>query len=110
MKYFLLLISSLLMFSCSEMPNEVPLDSYRSVVFNLDMSEAINNGDRALANELGESAASLGHRYSLSMDGISTVVLGVKNRRELRECVAAEAKGPLESSLITRIDADVEHW
>ena len=44
MKYFLLLISSLLMFSCSEMPNEVPLDSHRSVVFNLDMSEAINNG------------------------------------------------------------------
>ena len=44
MKYFLLLINSLLMFSCSEMPNEVPLDSYRSVAFNLDMTEVINNG------------------------------------------------------------------
>ena len=62
---------------------------------------------RTLAKELGESAASLAHRYSLSMERVSTVVLGVKNRRELRECISAEAKGPLEPSLITRIDVDV---
>ena len=62
---------------------------------------------RALAKEIGESPASLAHRYSLSMEGVSTVVLGVKNRTELRECVAAEARGPLSPELIARIDAAV---
>ncbi len=62
---------------------------------------------RALAKEIGESPASLAHRYSLSMEGVSTVVLGVKNRTELRECVAAEAQGPLSPELIARIDAAV---
>ena len=51
---------------------------------------------RSLAAELGESPASLAHRYALSMDGISTVVLGVKNREELNECVEEEDKGRLE--------------
>lgn len=64
-------------------------------------------GFRALAKELGESAASLAHRYALSMAGVSTVVLGVKNREELRECIAAEAKGPLSADIIARIDASV---
>ena len=49
---------------------------------------------RALAHELGESPAALAHRYALSMPGVSTVVLGVKNRVELRECVEAESPGP----------------
>ena len=62
---------------------------------------------RVIAREIGESPASLAHRYSLSMDGVSTVVLGVKNRDELRECVAAAAKGPLDPELVTRIDASV---
>lgn len=59
---------------------------------------------RAVAKGVGESPASLAHRYSLSMDGVSTVVLGVKNRTELRECVVAEAKGPLDPELMARID------
>ena len=62
---------------------------------------------RDLAAELGESPASLAHRYSLTMAGISTVVLGVKNREELNECVAAEAKGPLSPEFIARIDSSV---
>lgn len=62
---------------------------------------------RALARELGESPASLAHRYALSMAGVDTVVLGVKNRTELRECVAAEAKGPLAPEVVARIDAAV---
>ena len=62
---------------------------------------------RALAKELGESPASLAHRYALSMEGVSTVVLGVKNRDELRECVAAESRGPLEPELMGKIDAAV---
>lgn len=62
---------------------------------------------RVLARELGESPAALAHRYGLSMPGISTVVLGVKNRAELAECVAAAALGPLDVDVIDRIDAAV---
>ena len=62
---------------------------------------------REIAREAGESPAALAHRYSLSMDDISTVVLGVKNRDELRECLEAEARGPLDAELIARIDAAV---
>ena len=60
---------------------------------------------RALAREVGESPASLAHRYALSMEGVATVVLGVKNRAELAECLEAEAKGPLDAALRARIDA-----
>jgi aryl-alcohol dehydrogenase-like predicted oxidoreductase len=62
---------------------------------------------RAIAKGLGESAAALAHRYSLSMQGVDTVVLGVKNRQELREGVEAEARGPLGAELIQRIDQAV---
>lgn len=62
---------------------------------------------RALAQELGASPASLAHRYSLSIPGISTVVLGVKNRTELAECVAAAEQGPFDADVIARIDAAV---
>jgi aryl-alcohol dehydrogenase-like predicted oxidoreductase len=60
---------------------------------------------RELARELGESAAALAHRYALSMPGVDTVVLGVKNRAELRDCLAAEARGPLAPEIITQIAA-----
>jgi aryl-alcohol dehydrogenase-like predicted oxidoreductase len=59
---------------------------------------------RALARELGEPAASLAHRYALSMPGVDTVVLGIKNRTELRECFAAEARGPLPADVIKSVD------
>ncbi len=59
---------------------------------------------RAIAAELGVSPAFLAHQYAVSMDGISTVVLGVKNREELRECLAAEAAGALSPEIIQRID------
>lgn len=59
---------------------------------------------RALARELGMSAAVLGHRYALTMPGVDTVVLGVKNRIELEECVAAAAAGPLSAAEMTRVD------
>ena len=60
---------------------------------------------RDLARKLGESPAALAHRYALSMPGVATVVLGVKHRVELRECVEAEARGPLEDEVMARIDA-----
>jgi aryl-alcohol dehydrogenase-like predicted oxidoreductase len=62
---------------------------------------------REIARELGESAAAVAHRYALSMEGVSTVVLGVKNREELADCLDAEARGPLDASLVARIDAAV---
>jgi aryl-alcohol dehydrogenase-like predicted oxidoreductase len=62
---------------------------------------------RALAREISELPAALAHRYSLSIPGVSTVVLGVKNRAELRECVAAADRGPLDREVIARIDSAV---
>ena len=62
---------------------------------------------RKLSKELGESPAALAHRYALSMEGIATVVLGVKNRTELRECVEAEARGRLAPEIMARIDGTV---
>jgi aryl-alcohol dehydrogenase-like predicted oxidoreductase len=62
---------------------------------------------RALCAELGVDPALVAHRYALSMDGVDTVVLGVKNRAELAECVAAAARGPLDADLIAAIDASV---
>jgi aryl-alcohol dehydrogenase-like predicted oxidoreductase len=61
-------------------------------------------GFRRLCAELGENPAVIAHRYALSLD-IDTLVLGVKNRSELAECVAAAEAGPLTAELIVRIDA-----
>jgi aryl-alcohol dehydrogenase-like predicted oxidoreductase len=63
------------------------------------------NAFRALARELGASAAVLAHRYALSMANVDTVVLGCKNRAEVLECIAAAELGPLEAALMARIDA-----
>lgn len=63
-------------------------------------------GFRQLAAELGENPAVLAHRYALSLD-IDTLVLGVKNRRELAECIAAAEAGPLPAELIACIDRSV---
>jgi aryl-alcohol dehydrogenase-like predicted oxidoreductase len=59
---------------------------------------------RALAQELGTSAAALAHRYALSMQDVDTVVLGCKNRAEVLECIAAAEVGPLEPALMARVD------
>ena len=60
---------------------------------------------RALAQDLGEDASDLAHRYALTMDGVDVVVLGIKNRAGLDICLAAEARGPLEPDTLARIDA-----
>jgi aryl-alcohol dehydrogenase-like predicted oxidoreductase len=60
---------------------------------------------RRVAAERGESAALLAHRYALSMPDLATVVLGVKNRVELEECLAAEAAGPLADEEMHAIEA-----
>jgi aryl-alcohol dehydrogenase-like predicted oxidoreductase len=80
-----------------ELPEDHPemLDYRRAAAF------------RELAASLGATPALLAHRYALSMDGVDTVVLGVKNRDELRECLAAEAAGPLPAETIAAIDHSV---
>jgi aryl-alcohol dehydrogenase-like predicted oxidoreductase len=62
---------------------------------------------RRLARELGTRPASLAHRYALSLPGVATVTLGVKNRVELREALEAEAAGPLPGNLMDRIHAAI---
>jgi aryl-alcohol dehydrogenase-like predicted oxidoreductase len=61
-------------------------------------------GFRALCKELGQNPAVIAHRYALSLD-VDTLVLGVKNRAELAQCVAAAEAGSLPADLMARIDA-----
>ena len=61
-------------------------------------------GYRALCAAMGENPAILAHRYALSLP-IDTLVLGVKNRRELAECVAAANAEPLSPEVMGRIEA-----
>jgi aryl-alcohol dehydrogenase-like predicted oxidoreductase len=64
-------------------------------------------GFRHLAAELGVTPAFLAHRYAVSLP-VDTVVLGVKNRTELAECVAAAEAGPLPAELLARVDQSVK--
>jgi aryl-alcohol dehydrogenase-like predicted oxidoreductase len=58
---------------------------------------------RAIAAELGESTPIVAQRYALALPHVSTVVIGVKNRRELKEALRAEAAGPLPADLAKQI-------
>jgi aryl-alcohol dehydrogenase-like predicted oxidoreductase len=60
---------------------------------------------RALCDVWGADPAAIAHRYALGMDGVDTLVLGVKNREELRQCLDAEAAGPLSPEETAAIDA-----
>ncbi|MCX2975944.1 aldo/keto reductase [Candidatus Marimicrobium litorale] len=64
---------------------------------------------RLIAADMGASPAQLAHRYALSMPGVETVVLGVKNREELVDCLLAEAAPALEASVVQRIDTAVRN-
>jgi aryl-alcohol dehydrogenase-like predicted oxidoreductase len=59
---------------------------------------------RALCERWGDDPAVIAHRYALAIDGVDTLILGVKNRRELDQALAAEAAGPLEPDRIAEID------
>ena len=43
MKKIFFLFYVMIFWSCSDSPNEVPLDSYRSVDFNVNMNNVLNN-------------------------------------------------------------------
>jgi aryl-alcohol dehydrogenase-like predicted oxidoreductase len=64
-------------------------------------------GFRRLCAGLGMTPAVLAHRYALSL-GVDTLVLGVKNRQELAECVEAAAAGPISAELMATVDATVD--
>lgn len=60
---------------------------------------------RALCAQWGEDPAIVAHRYALAIDGVDTLVLGVKNVAELDQALLAERRGPLEADQVTAIDA-----
>lgn len=60
---------------------------------------------RDLAVDLGEDPADLAHSYALAMEGVDTLVLGVKNRAELEAALKVEARGPLDDEIVKRIEA-----
>ena len=59
---------------------------------------------RDLCEAWGEDPAYVAHRYALGIDGVDTLVLGVKNRAELRQCLAAEAAEPLDPEQLAAIE------
>ena len=59
---------------------------------------------RARCKRAGVDPADIAHRYALSMEGVDTVVLGVKNRTELAACLEAEAMGPMPAGMVAGID------
>ena len=59
---------------------------------------------RDLCARWGADPAIIAHRYALGIEGVETLVLGVKNRSELGDALAAEAEGPLEPDRIAAVD------
>lgn len=59
---------------------------------------------RRLAAAMNTTPAILAHRYALSMPGVDTVVLGVKNRQELLESLEAEAQPRFTDDEMNEID------
>ena len=59
---------------------------------------------REFAKEYGDTPSHLAHRYALSIDKISSIILGVKNRKELLECLDAELVEPLTQDEIDQIN------
>ena len=58
---------------------------------------------RDLAKEWGESPASLAHRYALSTQKVSSVILGVKNTQELKECLETENMSELSEEQLKEL-------
>ena len=54
---------------------------------------------------MNESPASLAHRYALSVEKVSSVILGIKNREELKECIQAEEKGTLDDDQVKKLES-----
>ena len=59
---------------------------------------------RQLASKWKMNPSILAHRYALSVEKVSSVILGVKNRKELLDCIEAESLGELDQGQISEID------
>jgi aryl-alcohol dehydrogenase-like predicted oxidoreductase len=59
---------------------------------------------RELCKHIGQDPAVMAHRYAMSMKGVDTVVLGVKNRVELAQCLEGERQGVLTADEMKAID------
>ena len=60
---------------------------------------------RSLCVAWGEDPAIVAHRYALGIDGVDTLVLGVKNVAELNQALTAERRGPLDAEQLAAIEA-----
>lgn len=60
---------------------------------------------RDLCRAWGEDPAIIAHRYALGIDGVDTLVLGVKNVAELDQALEAERRGPLDPAQLSAIEA-----
>ncbi len=60
---------------------------------------------RELCAQWGEDPAIVAHRYALGIDGVDTLVLGVKNVAELDQALVAERQGVLDPDQLAAIEA-----
>ncbi len=60
---------------------------------------------RALCAQWGDDPAIVAHRYAMGIEGVDTLVLGVKNVAELNQALVAERRGPLDAEQVAAIDA-----
>lgn len=60
---------------------------------------------RTLCQGWGEDPALVAYRYALGIEGVDTLVLGVKNVAELDQALDAERRGPLEAEQRAAIEA-----
>ncbi|MCR6670943.1 aldo/keto reductase [Devosia ginsengisoli] len=60
---------------------------------------------RQLCTQWGEDPAIVAHRYAMGIEGVDTLVLGVKNVAELNQALVAERRGPLDAEQVAAIDA-----
>ncbi|QQR36415.1 aldo/keto reductase [Devosia oryziradicis] len=60
---------------------------------------------RELCAQWGEDPAIVAHRYALGIEGVDTLVLGVKNVAELDQALVAERQGVLDPDQVAAIEA-----
>lgn len=61
----------------------------------------------SLAGEAGMTLAEMAMRYVMSLDGVTSVIVGVETVEQMRKNLAVSSKGPLDADLMARIEAAV---
>ena len=77
---------------------------------NLHVVVPVRRKVEALAREAGMGMPELCLRYSLSFPAITSVLIGVDSIEQLRENAAMAKRGPLEESLLKKIDECVPEF